>query len=325
MNTFFSIIVPVYNRPEEITEFLNSLLTQTYHDFEVIIVEDGSTEDCKAIAEQFADRLQLQYFYKENTGQGPSRNLGFSKAKGDFFLVFDSDVILPKTYLSTVDAELKIRKLDAFGGPDAAHPGFNSLQKATTYAMTSFFTTGGIRGGSKADEKFQPRSFNMGMSRKVYEATHGFHLDRLSEDIELSIRMRNLGFKVGLIPEAWVYHKRRTSLRQFFKQVFSFGHGRWILSGIHHGQLKAIHCFPSVFVLGLIFTFTSFLWSIPLGSFCLSVLLLWYFAILLDASQKNNSLTVGLLSMVTSTIQLSGYGLGFLRGGFRKLLGMKIY
>ncbi|WP_053403989.1 glycosyltransferase [Persicobacter sp. CCB-QB2] len=325
MSLFFSVVVPVYNRPQEIQEFLESVKNQDYRDFEVLVIEDGSSVDCKAIVERYEPHFQLQYFYKPNSGQGPSRNFGFERARGDYFLVFDSDVILPPNYLALVNAALAKEGLDAFGGPDAAHPDFDDLQKATTYAMTSLFTTGGIRGGKKADAKFQPRSFNMGLSRAVWEKTGGFQLERLSEDIDLSIRMRAAGFKVGLIPEAWVYHKRRTSLKQFFRQVFAFGHGRWILSALHPGQLKAIHFMPACFVLGLLFSFSTYFWWPEVFPFFLVCILMWYLAIFIDAGRHYRSVKVGALSMITSTVQLGGYGLGFIRGGFRKILGRKIY
>ena len=216
----YSVIVPVYNRPQEVTELLESLTRQTFQSFEVVLVEDGSTITSEKVFEQFANRLSIQYFFKPNTGPGPSRNFGFEKARGQYFVVFDSDCILPPHYFEAVEAFLKNEKADAWGGPDRGMKDFTALQQAMAFTMSSTLTTGGIRGGKQ--KSFQPRSFNMGISRAVFDATKGFHFDRFAEDIELSIRIRKLRFKTVLIPEAFVYHKRRTSLSQFFNQNSSF-------------------------------------------------------------------------------------------------------
>jgi glycosyltransferase involved in cell wall biosynthesis len=223
---FYSVIIPIYNRPDEIKELLQSLTHQGFTNFEVIIVEDGSLKTCEDICKSFEDKLEIQYFYKENSGQGFSRNFGFEKAQGDYYIVFDSDCIIPEDYFETVDQHLDENPLDAFGGPDAALESFTLVQKAISYSMTSFFTTGGIRGGNKQLEKFRPRSFNMGISKAVFEKTSGYNITRMGEDIEFSIRIEKAGFKTGLIPNAKVYHKRRTRLDQFYKQLFFFGRGR---------------------------------------------------------------------------------------------------
>jgi glycosyltransferase involved in cell wall biosynthesis len=222
----YSVIVPVYNRPEEIKELLQSLTIQQYQNFEVIIVEDGSSNPCRDVVDSFRDKLQLEYIVKQNSGPGPSRNVGYAMAKGDYMVVFDSDCIIPAEYFKVVDEALSSNSFDAWGGPDRAHENFTLLQRAMAYSMASVLTTGGIRGGKKSVGSFQPRSFNMGISRNVFEKTNGFKFNRLAEDIELSIRMRKLGFNVVLLAEAFVYHKRRTSLKQFYNQVSSFGRGR---------------------------------------------------------------------------------------------------
>jgi len=222
---FFSIIIPLYNRPQEIKELLSTLCKQTYMQFEVLVIEDGSVNDAKDIVASFENKLDIKYFFKENSGQGFSRNFGFERAKGDYFIIFDSDILVPSDYLEIVRDYLFEHQLDAFGGPDAAHDSFTPVQKAISYAMTSPFTTGGIRGNKKHIGQFHPRSFNMGLSREVYEKVGGFILTRLGEDIEYSIRIHESGFKIGLIPAAKVYHKRRTSFTQFYKQLHFFWQG----------------------------------------------------------------------------------------------------
>jgi glycosyltransferase involved in cell wall biosynthesis len=232
---------------------LTSLLDQTYKDFEIIIVEDGSKNKAEHIVDKFKDKLDVKYYFKENEGQGFARNYGFERAKGDYFIVFDSDIIVPKDYFLKVIEGIKEHGYDAFGGPDAAHDSFTAIQKAISYSMTSPFTTGGIRGNKKHVGQFHPRSFNLGISREVWEKTGGFKLSRRSEDIEFSIRMINSGFKVGLIPDAFVYHKRRTSFGQFYKQTHNFGKGRIDIYCLYPKELKPVHALPAVFVLGLIF------------------------------------------------------------------------
>ena len=236
---FFSIIIPLYNRPQEIDELLSTLTRQTYTQFEVLIIEDGSKEDARDIVERYSNKLDIRYFYKENEGQGFSRNYGFERAKGDYFIVFDSDCLIPSGYLETVKNYLYEYDLDAYGGPDAAHTSFTPVQKAISYSMTSPFTTGGIRGNKKRlGGQFHPRSFNMGISREVWERTGGFILTRLGEDIEFSIRIHKAGFKIGLIPTAVVYHKRRTNFKQFYKQLHFFGRARINIYRFFPSELK---------------------------------------------------------------------------------------
>lgn len=330
---FFSIIVPLYNRPVEIKEMLSSLLDQTYKEFEVIIVEDGSKNKAEHIVDKFKDRLDIQYFFKENEGQGFARNYGFERAKGDFFIVFDSDIIVPEDYLLKVIEGIEKDKLDAFGGPDAAHSSFTAIQKAISYSMTSPFTTGGIRGNKKHVGQFHPRSFNLGISRAVWEKTGGFKLSRRSEDIEFSIRMINSGFKVGLIPDAFVYHKRRTSFAQFYKQTYNFGKGRIDIYCLYPKELKPVHTLPAVFVLGLVFllmidvinllTMDEIYFLHILGLIGNSFLAIYTILLFLHALVSTKSLKVAFLSVIAAYTQLIAYGSGFLSQYAQKFITNK--
>ncbi len=248
----YSIIVPVYNRPDEVDELLESLSNQTLKDFEVIIVEDGSTRNCKDVCDKYADILALHYYAKENSGPGQSRNYGAERASGDYLLILDSDVVLHEGYIQAVEDSLKETPAEAFGGPDAAHPSFTPVQKAISYSMTSFFTTGGIRGGKTKLDKFYPRSFNMGIRRDVYLQLGGFSKMRFGEDIDFSYRIVEAGYKPRLFPEAWVWHKRRTDFRKFFRQVYNSGIARINLEKRHPGTLKLVHLLPTVFTVGVI-------------------------------------------------------------------------
>ena len=313
MNPRFSIIIPVYNRPLEVDELLESLTKQTVKEFEVILVEDGSTLSSRDIFEKYADSLAIHYFFKPNSGPGPSRNYGFEKSRGEYFVVFDSDCILPPAYFESVEKVLVVNRLDAWGGPDRGHDKFTALQQAMAYTMSSVLTTGGIRGGENQADRFQPRSFNMGMSRKVFEFTGGFTLDRLAEDIDLSIRMKKQGFRVGLIPEAFVHHKRRTNLPEFFKQVQGFGRGRVRVGKIHPGEVKITHWFPAVFLMGLISIPFLFLFNPIVGSLATGLLLIYLAAIFFDGLKATRSSVVALLGIPSALVQLTGYGLGFLK------------
>ncbi len=312
-----SFIIPVYNRPGETRELLQSLSSQTEGDFEVIIVEDGSTESSEAVVENYREVLDISYFYKDNSGPGPSRNFGSKKAKGEYLIFLDSDCVLPGDYFRIVREMLEQKYTDAFGGPDKAHTDFTSFQKAINFSMTSFFTTGGIRGGNEKMEKFHPRSFNMGFSKEVFEVTGGFSNMRFGEDVDLSIRILEQGFSTQLIKEAFVYHKRRSNLRQFFKQVYNSGIARINLQLRHPGTLKLVHTAPALFTLGFIVLLL------------LSVFVSWYFVVpilchilvlFLSATFKNGSLRIGLLAVVTSYTQLLAYGTGFLRAFWRRLI-----
>jgi glycosyltransferase involved in cell wall biosynthesis len=310
----YSFIIPVYNRPDEVDELLDSLTRQTFRDFEVVVVEDGSVVPCKDIVDKYADRLSIHYYNKANSGPGQTRNYGVDRANGEYMLILDSDCILPDRYLEAVEAELQRQKADAFGGPDRAHESFTDVQKAINYAMTSFFTTGGIRGGKKKLDKFYPRSFNMGVRKDVYQALGGFSKMRFGEDIDFSIRIFKGGYQCRLFPEAWVWHKRRTDLKKFFKQVHNSGIARINLYKKYPESLKLVHMLPALFTLGVVFLLlASLFWG---GS--LSLLFLFALIVFVDASMQNKSLKIGLLAIAASFIQLTGYGTGFLRAWWKR-------
>ena len=329
----YSIIVPVYNRPDEVNELLDSLTRQTFTDFEVIIVEDGSTLDCHSVAASYLGRLPLHYYEKPNSGPGQSRNYGAEHARGDFLIVLDSDVVLPEGYLAATDSELQASPCVAWGGPDAAHESFTPVQKAISYSMTSFFATGGIRGSSArtgtakpALDKFFPRSFNMGIRRDVYLQLGGFSKMRFGEDIDFSYRIVEAGYQPRLFPSAWVWHKRRTDFRKFFRQVYNSGIARINLEKRHPGTLKLVHLLPTVFTVGVATLFLLFLCGLCLfvsdnmssaAGFVLCELsllpvLLYSALIFADASLKNKSIRVGLLAVPAAFTQLMGYGTGFI-------------
>ncbi len=317
---FFSIIIPLYNRPQEIDELLATLTKQTYTQFEVLVIEDGSVNDAKAIVDKYANTLDVKYFFKPNEGQGFSRNYGFERAKGDFFVIFDSDCLIPEDYLEIVKNYLFEHKLDAYGGPDAAHQSFTPVQKAISYAMTSPFTTGGIRGNKKHIGQFHPRSFNMGVSREVWEKVGGFILTRLGEDIEYSIRIHEHGFKIGLIPAARVFHKRRTSFSQFYKQLHFFGRARINIYKHFPAELKLVHFFPAVFTCGVIFTVLINIFYWPLAFICNFVMLIYFMLIFFHSWQVNKSLKVAFLSIIAAFIQLTAYGLGFMQDFIKRVV-----
>ena len=327
----YSIIVPVFNRPDEVDELLESLLSQEEKDFEVIIVEDGSKVPCKKVCDKYANRLDLHYYYKENSGPGQSRNYGAERAKGDYLLILDSDVVLPKGYIRAVSEELNREPADAFGGPDCAHESFTDTQKAISYSMTSFFTTGGIRGGKKKLDKFYPRSFNMGIRRDVYQELGGFSKMRFGEDIDFSIRIFKAGKRCRLFPKAWVWHKRRTDFRKFWKQVYNSGIARINLYKKYPDSLKLVHLLPMVFTVGtacllLLILSGLFLLCIPIlniiGSLLVMIglipLLLYSIIICVDSTMQNNSLKIGLLSIAAAFIQLTGYGCGFISAWWKR-------
>lgn len=310
----YSFIIPVYNRPDEVDELLESLTRQTDKDFEVVVVEDGSSVPCKDVVDKYASLLDIHYYNKPNSGPGQTRNYGAERSRGKYLIILDSDCILPEGYLVAVETELQHEPADAFGGPDRAHESFTDVQKAINYAMTSFFTTGGIRGGKKKMDKFYPRSFNMGVKSEVYQALGGFSKMRFGEDIDFSIRIFKGGYACRLFPEAWVWHKRRTDLKKFFKQVHNSGIARINLYKKYPESLKLVHLLPAVFTLGVVFLLLCSLvcvWS-------LSLLLLFALVIGIDAAVQNRSLKIGLLSIAASFIQLTGYGSGFLRAWWKR-------
>lgn len=327
----YSIIVPVYNRPDEVDELLGSLTEQTEKDFEVIIVEDGSSVTCEKVCNGYKATLDIHYFMKENSGPGQSRNYGVARAKGEYVIILDSDVVLPPGYIESVSDELEKAPADAFGGPDKAHSSFTDIQKAISYSMTSFFTTGGIRGSKKKKlDKFYPRSFNMGVRRDVYNKLGGFSKMRFGEDIDFSIRIFKAGCKCRLFPESWVWHKRRTDFRKFFRQVYNSGIARINLYKKYPESLKLVHLLPMVFtvgVLGLVVIsavgrvlmhyddIDRWYWLcagpwLPILVYCL--------LIFVDSSKQNRSLKIGLESIAASFVQLMGYGFGFIEAWWKR-------
>ncbi len=309
---FFSVIIPVFNRPLEIRELLLSLKNQTYADFEVVIVEDGSSMTCETVLEEFMDILSIRYLTQQNSGQGFARNYGMKRASGDFFVILDSDVILPKNYLQVLNRVVVSKKLDAFGGPDAAADNFSVLQKAMDFAMTSFWTTGGIRGKLKDPSKYQARGFNMGISRAVFEHTGGFKDPNRGEDIEWSLRIKKEGFRLELIEEAFVYHKRKNTLFSFAKQAFSFGRNRVNVSRFHPGAIQPVHVLPSLFFLFILSMPVSSYFAPSLFYLQLPVFVGWVLAVLFTAIWHTGSLAIGILCLATSLTQLLCYGFGLL-------------
>ena len=313
---FYSVIIPVYNRPDEVNELLVSLTKQHFTNFEVLVVEDGSTVPCEEIVNKFSEILDIKYFFKPNSGPGQTRNFGAERSKGDYLIILDSDCIIPESYFDAVEAELKKEHADAFGGPDRADASFSDMQKAINYAMTSFFTTGGIRGGKKKLDKFYPRSFNMGVKRDVYMNLEGFSKMRFGEDIDFSIRIFKNNYKCRLFPDAWVYHKRRTDLKKFFKQVHNSGIARINLFKKYPESLKLVHLLPAAFTVGLLFLLT-------VSCFCfwgLIPILFYALIILLDSSFQNKSIKIGAISIIASFIQLTGYGSGFIRAWWKRVV-----
>lgn len=307
----FSFIIPVFNRPDEVNELLESfILLEGDFSFEIVIVEDGSNIDCKAIVASYIDRLNISYYFKPNSGPGDSRNFGMKKAKGNYYIILDSDCLLPKHYLQTVKNSLDNEFVDCFGGPDAAHHSFTSLQKAINFAMTSFVTTGGIRGGKTKVDKFQPRSFNMGLSKAAFEASGGFGVIHPGEDPDLSIRLINLGFKTKLINEAFVYHKRRISWSKFYKQVNKFGLVRPILNQWHPKTAKLVYWLPTLFCLGFLASIILFGLGIDLG---LKLYALYFIVAFILALISSKSLVVAIQAIIAIVIQFFGYGYGFLK------------
>lgn len=317
---FFSLIIPVYNRPEEVDELLESLSKSNYNeDFEVVIIEDGSSVKCEDIVRKYESKLTISYYYKDNSGPGDSRNYGMKKAKGDYFIIFDSDCIIPAEYLTEVDKALKQNYVDCFGGPDRALDSFSDVQKAINFAMTSFLTTGGIRGGSEKIDKFQPRSFNMGLSRKAFEASNGFGNIHPGEDPDLSIRLWNLGFETKLFLNAYVYHKRRIDWDKFSVQVNKFGKARPILNSWYPKYNKLTFFFPSVFIIGFAVAVVSLIFNFDL---LLKLYFIYFLVLFLVSTYQNKSIKIGYLSVVAVWKQFYGYGIGFIES-FIKIIILK--
>lgn len=303
-----SIIVPVYNRREEVADLLESAARQTDSDFEVVIVEDGSTEPCQDVVGEYEGRLKVKYFFRENEGRSPARNYGMKRADGDFFIFVDSDCVLPSEYIANVKKEQTEHPADCFGGPDAAHESFSPLQKAISFAMTSFLTTGGIRGGKRSLEKFVPRTFNMGFSRRVWQKVGGFR-EMFSEDIDMSTRIRREGFSIALYADAPVYHKRRVSFGKFWRQVHVFGQSRITLKLLYPGSMKVVHTLPALFVICVLALIIGAIWYpwllVPLG--------LYLLALFVAAMVSLRSVKTASMAVVASMVQLFGYGTGFIK------------
>lgn len=324
MDVRLSLIIPLYNRPDEIRELLESLVHQSKQDFEVIVVEDGSEEKpAEDIVKSFSQKLDVKYYRKENSGPGPARNFGTERASGNYLVFLDSDCIVPEHYIATVCAALEKSAVDAWGGPDRAHSSFSPVQKGINYAMTSMISTGGIRGGAKQMEKFHPRSFNMGIRAEAFRQLGGFSTMRFGEDIDLSMRIMEAGYSTQLIREAYVYHKRRTDLKKFFKQVHNSGIARINLSHRHPGSLKLVHFFPALFVDGtIILVLLAVFWNI------IALLPLVFLALLIlgDSLIREKDIRVSLISIAAVFVQLTGYGTGFMQAFWRRnVLGKDEY
>ena len=328
-----SIIVPVYNRPDEVAELLESLANQTDKDFEMLIMEDDSPNKCDHVCAQYADKIQVHYHFYPGKSRSQRRNLGMDMAAGNYFLFFDSDCILPETYIETVKRQLNAEYVDCYGGPDSAEQDFSDTQLAINYSMTSLMTTGGIRGGTKKVKKFLPRTFNMGFSKEVYEKVGGFK-DIIGEDIDQSLRIREAGFDIRLIKEAYLYHKRKIDLKKFYKQVNTFGKARILLTTLHPGSFKPVYLLPTLFFLGNLFLLLMTLIALISRCCCDCTFgLLWWIwllpialyivAIFCESLYKNKKIKVALLSIVTSYIQLCGYGIGFLDEFFTRRASKK--
>lgn len=312
----YSVIIPVYNRIDEVDDLLRSLSAQTTKNFEVIIVEDGSTIPCADKVKEYEGQVDVKYFYKDNEGRSIARNYGMERAAGDYFVFFDSDCVIPEEYFARLDKVLTEKPLDCFGGPDAAHSSFSDTQKAINYSMTSFLTTGGIRGGKVQLEKFTPRTFNMGFSRKVYGKVGGFR-EMFSEDIDMSTRIKNAGFTIGLIREAFVYHKRRVDFRKFLRQVYVFGMSRITLYLLYPDSLKVVHMLPALAVIGAVALIVP---GIAVSPWFFLPLALYLIAIWICALAATKSVKIACLSIPASIIQLGGYGCGFIKAYVTKII-----
>lgn len=312
----YSVIIPVYNRLDEVEDLLASLSRQTFKDFEVVIVEDGSTLPCKDAVDRYAGKIAIKYFHKPNEGRSIARNYGMERAEGNYFIFFDSDCVIPEQYFEKLDKSLAANPVDCFGGPDAAHESFSDTQKAINYSMTSFLTTGGIRGGKVSLEKFTPRTFNMGFSRKVYENVGGFR-EMFSEDIDMSTRIKNAGYSIALIREAYVYHKRRVDFKKFFRQVHVFGMSRITLKLLYPGSMKLVHWLPAVAVVGAILLIIL---AITVSPWFLLPLALYLIAVWVTALLSTRSIKIATLAVPAAIIQLGGYGTGFIKAYVSKII-----
>lgn len=311
-----SVVIPVYNRPEELKEMLDSLTIQHYKDrTEVVIVEDGSSLTSEESVSQFQRQLNIKYIKQDNAGPSAARNRGAAEAEGEYLFFFDSDCALPSDFFDKIHTCLEGRRLDCFGTKDTAHSFFSPIQKAISYSMTSFFTTGGIRGGKagggkKKMDDFYPRSYSMGVRKSVFDEVGGFDpAMRYGEDIDFSMRVKEAGYAIGLVEDTYVYHKRRSTFRSFFKQTFCSGTARIDIARRHKGALKLVHLLPSCAVLGfaalmVLCLACSWMFVAPIVAYAL--------LIFVDSYRTFHSLRVSLLSLRASASQIFGYGLGFL-------------
>lgn len=317
----YSIIVPVFNRPDEIYDLLSCLSKQTFTDFEVCVVESGSEQrKSDEVVASFKDKLDVKYLPTGNYGPGISRNFGMKHAQGDFFIILDSDILVENNFIENIDKGIKSQQLDCYGGPDRCHPSFTDIEKAFNYSLTSFLTTGGMRGGEKRATTFHPRSFNMGFSRKVYEATGGYPFGFMGEDLVLSLKIRQLGFKIGLIPDAFVYHHRKKDFKTFFRYMKFFGKSRINILKHVPGSLKFIHLIPLGFMLFFIGSYLSIFIHPTLFIFCKSLLYTYLILILIDSTRKNNSFQIGILSVMAVIVQFFGYGIGFVDAFWNRII-----
>lgn len=313
----YSVIIPVYNRVDEVEELLESLSRQTVNNFEVVIVEDGSTDKCEEVCRKYqSSGLNLKYFWKENEGRSIARNYGIERASGNYFLFFDSDCVIPEQYFETLGERFAEKRWDCFGGPDAAHDSFTDTQKAINFAMTSFLTTGGIRGGKVSLEKFTPRTFNTGFSREVYEKVGGFR-EMFSEDIDMSTRIRNKGFSIGLLTDCYVYHKRRVDFRKFFRQVYVFGMSRITLKLLYPGSLKAVHTLPALAVIAAVALLVA---TVTVSPWFFLPIAIYLLALVINAAYTAKSFKIAMLAVPAAAIQIMGYGLGFINAYISKIV-----
>ncbi len=310
MQKTISIVVAIFNRKDELFELLNSLIAQTDKDFEVIIVDDGSFVDLLPTVETFKEMLNIQYFKKANSGPGLSRNYGANRAKNDWLVFVDSDVIVEKDYIENIKKNLEKTDCAAFGGADKAHKGFNLLQKAISYSMTSVFTTGGIRGSKKAVTRFQPRSFNMGVNKEIFLKIGGFSEMRIGEDPDLSMTIWEKGYKTAFFDDIGVYHKRRTDLGKFSKQVYQFGCARPILNQRHPDYVKPTFWFPTLFLLGYVAGILEYF--LLQKGFVLACYGFYTLVIFLHALYLTKNIAIAAQAIITTYIQMFSYGYGFL-------------
>ncbi|RPG64236.1 MAG: glycosyltransferase [Flammeovirgaceae bacterium TMED290] len=313
----YSIIVPVYNRPEELKELILSISKQSFKNLEVIIVDDGSQISSREIFQNFKKKLDISYFFTENQGPALARNFGVKNANGEWIIFFDSDCTVPNNYFKILEKFLNNNLIDFFGGPDTLDDSFNDIQKSINFSMTSFLTTGGIRGRKKSIDKFLPRTFNMGVKKKSFNEVEGFSNIRYGEDLDLSYRLSKKGKSSALIDKAFVNHKRRSNLSSFFKQIYNSGRARNFLNNRHKGTFRFYHLLPSLFVIFFILSFLFYLIDFRITLFILIVYSLYFIIIFLSSSFINKNIYIGFLSIITTFIQFLGYGFGFLVAIFK--------